>query len=290
MYDIPELEKKWRKYRRNKIKKPILITSLVVLLGAGAAFGINNYLAKSDNATATNEKQVVNSEKSAVANTQKSANPSVVATTQKNNQQAKNDQAMVITRVNNNANVNTNSNGGNSLVNVQPTKSQGSIVIDPIKEDAQSANNIDISKAEIIKPNVPDDEIRVIGFDNKEKKKITKKYEDILVPSKSQENIKNREKIAELEEHFKSYQDPKDSLALAKIYYSKGNYAKAESWAVNTNNIDGDLEESWLIFAKSRVKQGFRKDAIKVLQSYYDETNSVKAKALLKKIRFGKPF
>jgi len=91
-----------------------------------------------------------------------------------------------------------------------------------------------------------------------------------------------------LEEQFKESQDPQDSLKVARYYYKIGDYKKAETWAVNTNNLDGDIEESWLIFAKARAKQGFRVDAIKVLQSYYDETNSPKAKELLDKLRRGK--
>ena len=263
MYDIPELEKKWRKYKRKKIQKPIIIASVVAVLGVGVGLIISTYMSKpNDKVAAVNAKSTT---------TQK------VSSTTKNS----NDKAIVITRVQSN---------GNPLVNVKPTKVQTNNNVNPVQEDEQSAKNIDISKAEIVKPNVPDDEIRVIGFDSKEKNKIKKKYEDVLIPNQSKQDIQLREQIAEIEERFKSYQDPKDSLKLAKIYYKKGDYKKAESWAVSTNNIDGDIEESWLIFAKSRAKQGDRKDAIKVLQSYYDETNSAKAKELLVKIRFGKPF
>ncbi len=261
MYDIPELEKKWRKYRRKKIQKPIIITSVVAVLVVGIAVIASTYMSKSKVST-VNTKSVTTQKVSSTANNS-------------------NDKAIVITRVQNN---------DNPLVNVKPTKVQANNNINPEQEDEQSAKNIDISKAEIVKPNVPDDEIRVIGFDSKEKNKIKKKYEDVLIPNQSKQDIKLREKIAEIEDRFKSYQDPKDSLKLAKIYYKKGDYKKAESWAVSTNNLDGDIEESWLIFAKSRAKQGDRKDAIKVLQSYYDETNSAKAKDLLVKIRFGKPF
>ena len=256
MYDIPELEKKWRKYKRKKIQKPIIIATTLVVLGVGASIIASTYLNKTDEKPVANNSKVVSKQTT-----------STIA-------QDTHEKAIVITRVNRN---------GEPVINSKP-------VTNPEKEDELSAKSIDISKAEIVKPNVPDDEIRVIGFDNKEKNKIKKKYEDVLIPSKSKQDIEFREKILEIEERFKSYQDPKDSLTLAKMYYKKGNYKKAESWAVSTNNIDGDIEESWLIFAKSRAKQGFRKDAIKVLQSYYDETNSAKAKDLLVKIRFGKSF
>ncbi len=270
MYDIPELEKKWRKYKRKKIQKPIVIIGTVSAVVIGITIASFTYL---NSAKYTkNNKLASNTDKNVsvkVNRKNKNQNKLNTKTTQNS------DKAIVITKIDSNS---------NSLVDIKPSNSSVNAA------DTQSANSIDISKAEIIKPNVPDDEIRVIGFDKKEKNKIKKKYEDILIPSKSKQNMQFREKIAELEERFKSYQDPKDSLKLAKLYYKNGNYKKAESWAVSTNNIDGDIEESWLIFAKARAKQGFRKDAIKVLQSYYDETNSAKAKNLLVKIRFGKTF
>jgi len=254
MYDIPELEKKWRKYKRNQIKKPIIIVSIIVVLLIGSGILLNTYLNKNSN----NKQQVT---KSSSQNSNKNENL-------KKDTNSANSQAIVIQKVDSN---------GNPLVNVKSTNST-------------QETNIDLTKATIVKPNVPDDEIRVIGFDNKDKKEIEKKYEDILIPKKSTEEIKRREEIAELEEKFKESQDPNDSLEIARYYYKIKNYKKAEDWAINTNNLDGDLEDSWLIFAKAKAKQGFRVDAIKVLQTFYDETNSQKAKKLLDKLRKGLPF
>jgi len=263
MYDIPELEKKWRKYKRNKIKKPLIIGGIttVLILGVGAL--VTTYL--------LNKKTEEKIEKKVAVVTPKQE--PVVKKEEKNN-----NQAMIIEKLPN----------GNKASNVRTATNKSSNV-DSSQNDSNNAL-IDLSKAEIVKPNVPSDEIRMIGFDKKEKKKIKNKYEDILVPKEAKVDIQEREKVAELEEKFKISQNPEDSLAIAKFYYQKGNYKKAENWAVNTNNLDGDIEESWLIFAKARAKQGFRVDAIKVLQSYYDETNSKKAKDLLVKIRFGKSF
>ena len=244
MYDIPELEKKWRKYKRNQIKKPIIISIVSVLLIGGISAIVLTYI------NSSSPKESVSKKTTAVAKSDDKP-------------------AMVIVKNSSNPNVKQSSN--------QQTTS-----------NTQSDNEIDLSKATIVKPNVPDDEIRVIGFDKKEKKEIEKKYSDILLPTNATKDIQEREHIKELEEKFKESQDPNDSLEIAKYYYKKGNYKKAETWAVNTNNIDGDLEDSWLIFAKARFKQGFRIDAIKVLQSFYDETNSQKAKKLLDKIRRGK--
>ncbi len=59
---------------------------------------------------------------------------------------------------------------------------------------------------------------------------------------------------------------------------------------INANNIDGDIEDSWILFSKARAKQNYRVDAIKIMQSYYEETGSKRAKELLDKLRNGKPF
>jgi hypothetical protein len=263
MYDIPELEKKWRKYKRNQIKKPIIITlaSVTILAGLGALSYTYIYPKLNKKSIAKNEQSV---NKTKVANN-----------TQTQQSSTNNEPAIIIKRESQSQNNNTN-----ALVATKPTSSM------------DNANaQIDLSKATIIKPNVPDDEIRVIGFDNnKEKKAIENKYSDILIPKQSTQDIDERERISELEDKFQTSQDPQDSLEIARYYYKKKMYKKAEDWAVNTNNIDGDIEESWLIFAKARAKQGFRTDAIKVLQSFYDETNSIKAKKLLDKIRRGKEF
>ncbi len=261
MYDIPELEKKWRKYRRNKIKKPIIIGSVIAVLGLGSASLVMRYIhihKSSSNKSAATIKPQAQTVSAAV------------------NSNAKNSSAMIIQKV--------NSNGTPIQNNNQQIQNS------PQNQAVNQNNGIDLSKAEIVKPNVPDDDIRVIGFNNKDKKKIKKKYEDILIPKQSEEEIAEKEKVAQMEEDFKETQDTKDSLYLARYFYKKGDYKKAESWAVQTNNIDGDIEESWLIFAKARAKQGFRTDAIKVLQSYYDETKSEKAKELLRKLRLGKSF
>jgi len=235
MYDIPELEKKWRKYKRKQIQKPLIIGGVATVLIIGIGVLTATYLNKPKNVE------------------------NVASKTKKTEQIVKNNDAIVITKVN----------------------------TTPTKKVEQDDNGIDLSKAEIVKPNVPDDDIRVIGFNKKDANKIKKKYEDVLVPQSTVEATKNKEMAAALEEQFRETQDPQDSLKVAKFYYKIGNYKKAETWAVNTNNIDGDIEESWLIFAKARAKQGFRTDAIKVLQSYYDETNSPKAKALLDMLRRG---
>ena len=86
---------------------------------------------------------------------------------------------------------------------------------------------------------------------------------------------------------FKQTHDTDDSLFLARSYYRKGNYKKAEYWALQTNKINGNIEESWLIFAKSKVKLGRKNEAIDILTKYIKKSNSAEAQGLLNKIKKG---
>ena len=94
----------------------------------------------------------------------------------------------------------------------------------------------------------------------------------------------------DIENRFEFAKDKSDSLFLAKYYYDRMEYAKAEKWALETNKLDNALGESWLIFAKAQAKQGKRIESLKVLKAFHDQTGSSKAKALIDKIRRGKRF
>lgn len=91
----------------------------------------------------------------------------------------------------------------------------------------------------------------------------------------------------DVEKRFEQTSDTDDSLFLAKSYYSKRHYKKAEYWALQTNKVNGNIEESWLIFAKSKVKLGRKNEAINILMNYIKKSNSVEAQNLLNKIKKG---
>jgi len=88
-------------------------------------------------------------------------------------------------------------------------------------------------------------------------------------------------------ERFRQSHETDDSLFLAKAYYKKGNYKKAEYWALQTNKVNENIEESWMIFARSKIKQGKRNEAVRVLSAYVKRSNSLQAKHLLEKIKQG---
>ena len=89
-------------------------------------------------------------------------------------------------------------------------------------------------------------------------------------------------------QRFRETQDIDDSLFLARTYYHKKAYKKAEYWALQTNNIDSSLEESIFIFVKAKAKRGHKNEAIRILSKYIKESHSREAKSLLKQIRKGR--
>ncbi len=101
------------------------------------------------------------------------------------------------------------------------------------------------------------------------------------------ETKKNTDAYKEVEKRFRLGHDPDDSLFLAKAYYLKGMYKKAEYWALQTNKINENIEESWLIFVKAKVKRGQRNEAIRILNTYIGKTNSAEGRILLDKIKKG---
>lgn len=92
----------------------------------------------------------------------------------------------------------------------------------------------------------------------------------------------------DVEDRFNQSKDINDALFLANSYYNNGNYKKAEYWALQTNRLDATLEESLLLFVKSKVKLGNKNEAMAILNSYLKKTNSQDAKKLLYKIENGK--
>ena len=94
--------------------------------------------------------------------------------------------------------------------------------------------------------------------------------------------------IKDVIRRFKKSNNPALSLFIAKKYYELGKYDKSYNYALITNQIDKNIEASWLIFSKSLVKLGKRKMAINTLRQYIKQSDSPKAKRLLNEILSGK--
>ena len=93
--------------------------------------------------------------------------------------------------------------------------------------------------------------------------------------------------IPNLISRFKSTGNVKYAILLAQEYYSKKDYKNAEKWSFTVNNLNKNLEEGWVVFAKSRYKMGKKEDAIMVLDTYRQKNPSKYIDFLITQIKSG---
>lgn len=109
-------------------------------------------------------------------------------------------------------------------------------------------------------------------------------------PTTSQMIIQRENDLKDIQDvimRFKKNKNPALSLFVARRYYALGNYQQAYNYALITNDLNSHIEDSWLIFAKSLYKLDQKEMAQKTLSSYIKENGSIKAKLLLEQMRNG---
>jgi hypothetical protein len=101
---------------------------------------------------------------------------------------------------------------------------------------------------------------------------------------------KNNEEddIKDVIKRFNVNHNPALSLFIAKRYYQLGEYEKAYNYALTTNEINNNIEESWIIFSKSLIKMNKKDMAVETLKKYIGHSQSSQAKQLLDEIQSGK--
>jgi hypothetical protein len=101
-------------------------------------------------------------------------------------------------------------------------------------------------------------------------------------------NIKQEETdIQEVLKRFYNNKNPVLSLFVAKRFYAMKKYRDAYNYALITNEINAEIEESWLIAAKSLTKLNKKDKAIDLLNKFITESNSIQAVMLLEQIKSG---
>jgi tetratricopeptide (TPR) repeat protein len=119
-----------------------------------------------------------------------------------------------------------------------------------------------------------------------EKKSGVKKVEE---PKKIKiEKKQSSNDIDDVVKRFNKNNNPALSLFVARRYYEMGMYEKSYNYALITNELNNDIEDSWIIFAKSLVKLDEKDTAVKMLKKYIEYSSSHKASVLLNKIVTGK--
>lgn len=138
--------------------------------------------------------------------------------------------------------------------------------IEPKSENKQAEPKIEPIKEEI-------QEV-VINTDKKSSVTIARKDE--------------MEDVADVIRRFNVNHNPALSLFVAKKYYQLADYEQAYNYALITNDINNNIEESWLIFSKSLVKLNKKDMAVETLKKYVSHSHSSQARQLLDEIQTGK--
>ncbi|MBW6488168.1 hypothetical protein [Sulfurimonas sp.] len=129
-----------------------------------------------------------------------------------------------------------------------------------------------------------------------ENKQIAPKKEEIEeitinTDKKSSINIARKDEIEDIAHVLKRFNvnhNPALSLFVAKKYYQLGDYEQAYNYALITNDINNNIEDSWLIFSKSLVKLNKKELALETLKKYISHSHSSQARQLLEEIQTGK--
>jgi len=122
--------------------------------------------------------------------------------------------------------------------------------------------------------------------------KVVEEQKAVIPPKKSSQIRINRQNthddIAQVVARFNKNNNPALSLFIAKKYYELGDYRKSYNYALITNEINSDIEASWIVFAKALVKLNEKEMAVKTLRRYIKQSNSNRANILLDDITTGK--
>jgi len=143
-----------------------------------------------------------------------------------------------------------------------------------IKKKTQTIQNI--PNEEII------EEVQNLQVDNA----LELKEEEIKKVTIKRRNI--TEDIQHIIKRFKKNNNPTLSLFIAKKYYEIGDYHKAYNYAFITNQINRNIEDSWIVFSKSLVKLNKKEMAVNTLKEYIANSHSSSAQILLDEITSGK--
>lgn len=156
--------------------------------------------------------------------------------------------------------------------------------------DKEEANSQDFKLEKQIRPKV------FLEESNSEVNIEEVKEKIIVVPEpavKKEDSInitrQNTQKdISLVIKRFKKNNNPALSLFVAKKYYDIGEYRQAYNYSLITNQLNNNIESSWIIFTKSLVKLNEKEMAVKTLKQYIEYSHSSQAKILLDEITAGK--
>ncbi len=267
MYEIEELEKKWKKYRFNKYFKIALTSILTIIFFIGIYTFLDQSkkdLEKKSNKLKISKKQDIKTE---IDNQIATSKKRKLDTSISKKKIASNKNKKIVIDINRSINA----------------KDKNEVRTSFLAPDLSFENRLNIIKKEkkFVKAKK---EIKI----NKPPKKLEtklnpiKKEKKIVIKTTDSKNF-----IDSLIAKFEKEKSPKIAIFLSKHFYKEKNYKESLKWAIRANELDSNSEDSWVLFAKSSIKLGKKEDAIKALKAYLSTHNSFKVEELLNSIKTG---
>jgi len=257
MLNLPELEKRWFRYKVKSVLPYILIALLFIIISAYTILVLNNQ--KTKHTIIIPEKTVIQ-----------------VSQIKQNTLKAERNRTNTVLVPNIKTQVKVN--------NVETNTSQ----IAKLSPSMDFLNNFQlenetyehqITKQRVKSIKKPKNSIKKIQPSSQEKENIISNI--TIIKQDTKKDIQN------ILLRFQKDKNPALSLFLAKKYYEIGDYHQAYNYALITNRMNKEIEESWLIFAKSLVKLHKKNKAIGILSKYIKNTHSSNAEILLQEIHSG---
>lgn len=178
------------------------------------------------------------------------------------------------------------------MKNIQSNISKNSEASNKITDNRQILA-IQIKKEEKITPK-EENLVRIDVTPKNEKNSnavLQQKKQTVNIENKFSEKVtisKEDSDIRDVIKRFNTNKNPALSLFIAKKYYQLNEYENAYNYALATNNIDSNIDESWIIFSKSLVKLNQKDKAIQTLEQYISYSKSQNAKIFLDDLKSGK--
>jgi len=177
---------------------------------------------------------------------------------------------------------NTSSFSSLKLENIERNLNGNRVDLEVIEADFEGLAELDLSDIEIM-----DTQVAVVAASTKQLAADTQKSA-IVKPVKKKKVFISSQNVGSLsfiKKKFYATNNVAFSLILSEKFLEKKEYEKALKWALISNEIDEKNEQSWILFAKSKMKLGKKQDAINALNIYLKNNSSTVVKNVLDDIK-----
>jgi len=177
---------------------------------------------------------------------------------------------------------NTSSFSSLKLESIERNLNGNRVDLEVIEADFEGLAELDLSDIEIM-----DTQVAVVATSKKQLAADTQKSA-VVKPVKKKKVFISSQNVGSLsfiKKKFYATNNVAFSLILSEKFLEKKEYEKALKWALISNEIDEKNEQSWILFAKSKMKLGKKQDAINALNIYLKNNSSTIVKNVLDDIK-----